>query len=99
MIACARPARFGRGGRTLMDLSVRDTWEITPDQVTLTGLDWGAILAEVRDELRLPARARRRVRTSAKASTAPALGTLFPAVPVASTDSQLAPPPHDITLI
>jgi hypothetical protein len=24
-----------------MDLSVRDTWEITPDQVTLTGLDWG----------------------------------------------------------
>ena len=55
MIACARPARFGRGEQTLMDLSVRDTWEITPDQVTLTGLDWDAILAEVRDELGLPA--------------------------------------------
>ena len=25
-----------------MDLSVRDTWEIMPDQVTLTGLDWDA---------------------------------------------------------
>ena len=53
MIASARPARFGRGEQTLTDLSVRDTWEITPDQVTLTGLDWDAILAEVRDELGL----------------------------------------------
>src|SRR3989442_276419 len=35
MIACARPARFGRGEQTLTDLCVRDTWEITPDQVTL----------------------------------------------------------------
>ena len=43
-----------------MDLSVRDTWEITPERVTLTGLDWDAILAEVRDELGLPARARLR---------------------------------------
>jgi len=60
MIACARPARFGRGEQTLTDLSVRDTWEIMPDQVTLTGLDWDAILAEVRDELGLPARARLR---------------------------------------
>jgi predicted 2-oxoglutarate/Fe(II)-dependent dioxygenase YbiX len=60
MIACARPARFGRGEQTLMDLSVRDTWEITPDQVTLTGLDWDVILAGVRDELGLPARARLR---------------------------------------
>ena len=60
MIACARPARFGRGEQTLTDLSVRDTWEITPDQVTLSGLDWDAVLAEVRDELGLPARARLR---------------------------------------
>ena len=43
-----------------MDLSVRDTWEITPDRVTLTGLDWDAVLAEVRDGLGLPARARLR---------------------------------------
>ncbi|MGD0378194.1 MAG: 2OG-Fe(II) oxygenase [Streptosporangiaceae bacterium] len=57
MIATARPARFGRGEQTLMDLSVRDTWEITPDQVTLTGLDWDTILAEVRDGLGLQPRA------------------------------------------
>ena len=60
MIACARPARFGRGELTLTDLGVRDTWEIKPDQVTLTGLDWDAILAEVRDGLGLPPRARLR---------------------------------------
>jgi hypothetical protein len=60
MIASARPAQFGRREQTLMDLSVRDTWEITPDQVALTGLDWDSILAEVRDELGLPERARLR---------------------------------------
>jgi 2OG-Fe(II) oxygenase superfamily len=60
MIAAARPARFGRGEQTLMDVSVRDTWEITPDQVTLTGLDWDTILAEVRDGLGLQPRARLR---------------------------------------
>src|SRR6266704_5015590 len=60
LIASARPARFGRGEQTLTDLSVRDTWEITPDQVTLTGLDWDTILTEVRNELGLPARARLR---------------------------------------
>jgi len=60
MIASARSARFGRGEQTLMDLSVRDTWEITPDQVTLTGLDWDSILTALRDELGLPARARLR---------------------------------------
>jgi hypothetical protein len=60
LIASARPARFGRGERTLAGLSVRDTWEITPDRVTLTGLDWDAILAGVRDGLGLPARGRLR---------------------------------------
>src|SRR5260370_686983 len=60
IIARARPARVGRGEQTLMDLSVRDTWEITPDQATLTRLDWDAIRPGVRDELGLPARARLR---------------------------------------
>jgi len=60
MIAVAEPARFGRGEQTLTDLSVRDTWEITPDQAALTGLDWDTILAEVRDGLGLPAGARLR---------------------------------------
>ncbi len=69
MIASAQQARFGRGEQTLMDLSVRDTWEITPDQVTLTGLDWDAILAEVRDELGLPPRARLRAEPHSCSST------------------------------
>jgi hypothetical protein len=41
MITSARPALFGRGEQTLMDLSVPDTRETTPDQVTLAGLGTG----------------------------------------------------------
>ena len=65
MIAVARPAGFGRGEETLTDLSVRDTWEISPEQVTLTGLDWDALLAGLREELGLPARARLRAESHA----------------------------------
>ena len=58
LIAVARPAKFGRGEQTLTDTSVRDTWEITPDQVTLGGPAWeatlDAVLDDVRDELGLP---------------------------------------------
>ena len=32
-MALARPAHFGKGEQTLQDTSVRDTWEITPEQV------------------------------------------------------------------
>jgi hypothetical protein len=37
LIAVARPAMFGRGEQTLADTSVRDTWELTPDRITLGG--------------------------------------------------------------
>jgi predicted 2-oxoglutarate/Fe(II)-dependent dioxygenase YbiX len=54
----ARPACFGRGEQTLTDPSVRDTWEIPPDLVTITGPRWAAalegVLDEVRDQLGLP---------------------------------------------
>ncbi|HUY50396.1 MAG TPA: 2OG-Fe(II) oxygenase [Streptosporangiaceae bacterium] len=54
----ARPARFGVGEQTLTDPSVRDTWEIPPDLVTITGPKWAAalegVLDEVRDQLGLP---------------------------------------------
>ncbi len=57
LIAVAQPARFGRGEQTLTDTSVRDTWEIAPDRVTLDGPTWeatlGAVLDNVRDELGL----------------------------------------------
>ncbi|MFD5571140.1 2OG-Fe(II) oxygenase [Streptomyces cadmiisoli] len=52
LISVARPAMFGRGEETLSDSTVRDTWEITPDQLTLGGTDWSSILGEALDELR-----------------------------------------------
>jgi hypothetical protein len=58
LIAVARPAMFGRGEETLTDTNVRDTWELTPDQVTLGGSGWPALLDRAlehfRDELGLP---------------------------------------------
>lgn len=62
LIAAARPARYGRGTQTLSDASVRDTWEIKPDQVSLGGPSWqqhlDAALDHFVDELGLPAGAR-----------------------------------------
>jgi hypothetical protein len=59
LIAVARPALFGHGEETLSDTSVRDTWELTPDQVIIGGASWdahlNAALAHLRDELGLPA--------------------------------------------
>ena len=61
LIKVARPAMFGRGEETLRDATIRDTWELTPDQVRLGGADWdahlAAALAHFRDELGLPATA------------------------------------------
>ncbi len=64
LIAVARSAMFGRGEETLTDTSVRDTWELTPDQITLGGAGWTALLERAlehfRDELGLPRTARLR---------------------------------------
>src|SRR3954471_13581939 len=60
----ARPAMFGRGEKTLTDTSVRDTWELTPNQVRLGGPGWTALmeraLEHFRDELGLPPTSRLR---------------------------------------
>ncbi|MFJ2581015.1 2OG-Fe(II) oxygenase [Kitasatospora aureofaciens] len=64
LIAVARPARFGRGEETLSDTGVRDTWEISPEQVTVGGPAWPALLRgaleHFREELGLPASTRLR---------------------------------------
>ncbi|MGW6413013.1 2OG-Fe(II) oxygenase [Streptomyces vinaceus] len=52
LIAQARQASFGRGEQTLSDTSVRDTWEITPDRITLGGPDWDYTLDGVLDGVR-----------------------------------------------
>jgi predicted 2-oxoglutarate/Fe(II)-dependent dioxygenase YbiX len=62
LIEAARPAQFGRGQETLSDASVRDTWELTPEQVHLGGPAWqahlDAALEQFCDELGLPTGAR-----------------------------------------
>lgn len=54
----ARPARYGRGERTLLDTEVRDTWEIPVDRVSLDERRWSPtlerMLERVRDDLGLP---------------------------------------------
>ena len=69
LIAVARPAMFGRGKQTLTDTTVRDTWEITTNLVTLSGPAWeatlGAVLDDVRDELGLPPTTKLRARLHA----------------------------------
>lgn len=61
LITVARPAMFGRGEETVRDTTIRNTWELTPEQVTVGGADWDAqltaALAQFRDELGLPATA------------------------------------------
>lgn len=63
LVSVARPAMFGLGEETLTDTSVRDTWELTADQVRLGGT-WDRILAEalveVHEGLGLPRGARLR---------------------------------------
>ncbi|MDQ1017396.1 2OG-Fe(II) oxygenase [Streptomyces afghaniensis] len=45
LISVARPALFGRGEQTLSDTSVRDTWQILPDQLSLAGPSWPSLLS------------------------------------------------------
>lgn len=63
LVSVARPAMYGLGEETLTDTSVRDTWELTADQVSLGGA-WAqvleAALVEVHEGLGLPRGARLR---------------------------------------
>lgn len=59
LCAVARPAPHGKRDRTLLDRSVRDTWEIGPEQVRLDTRVWPWALGErlpiLRERLGLPA--------------------------------------------
>lgn len=61
LVSVARPAMLGLGEETLTDTSVRDTWELTADQVSLGGA-WAQVLeealVEVHEGLGLPRGAR-----------------------------------------
>ncbi|WP_200182830.1 2OG-Fe(II) oxygenase [Tomitella biformata] len=62
LIGAARPVQYGHGEDTLTDTTVRDSWEITPDQVRLGGPTWqshlDAALADLSETLGLPAGSR-----------------------------------------
>jgi hypothetical protein len=45
LISVAQPALFGKGEQTLSDTSVRDTWQISPDQFSLAGPAWPSLLS------------------------------------------------------
>ena len=47
-----RPARFGKGEQTLLDATVRDTWEIPKSRVKIDKRQWNATLRPVLDRLR-----------------------------------------------
>ncbi|MDT8369705.1 MAG: 2OG-Fe(II) oxygenase [Longimicrobiales bacterium] len=48
----ARPARYGQGEDTLLDTSVRDTWEIPGERLRIDEERWGPALDHALDELR-----------------------------------------------
>ncbi|MEU0217469.1 2OG-Fe(II) oxygenase [Streptomyces sp. NPDC006265] len=64
LISVAQPALFGRGEQTLSDTSVRDTWQIPPDRLSLDGPSWSSLLSgaleHFRDALGLPSATRLR---------------------------------------
>jgi 2OG-Fe(II) oxygenase superfamily len=47
----ARPAHFGHREETILDPAVRDTWEISPDLVSLGGPSWAPALERALSEL------------------------------------------------
>ena len=51
LCAAARPARYGKGEDTLLDPSVRDTWEIPPERVRIDEARWAPALGAALDVL------------------------------------------------
>jgi predicted 2-oxoglutarate/Fe(II)-dependent dioxygenase YbiX len=47
LIAVAERAPYGRGKETLIDTTVRRTWQIDPDRVQITGRHWERTLADI----------------------------------------------------
>jgi hypothetical protein len=47
MIAKARQAPYGKGSETIVDTSVRNTWELDPGQFRLTDPHWPTLVSEL----------------------------------------------------
>ncbi len=53
LVAGAEPAPYGRGSDTLVDTSVRRTWQVDAAKVKLTGRKWAEDLASVVERVRV----------------------------------------------
>lgn len=57
LIDIAKPAKFGWRDKTLLNRRIRDVWEISANQLTITGDEWkknfASILEQVKDDLGL----------------------------------------------
>jgi len=55
LVEVASRAPFGRGTETIVDTSVRCTWQLDPSQFVITNPDWKegmqAVLSQVKDDL------------------------------------------------
>ena len=47
IIAKARQAPYGKGSETIVDTSVRNTWELDPSQFRLTNAHWPLLISEI----------------------------------------------------
>jgi hypothetical protein len=52
LCAVSRPAHYGRGEKTLVDRTVRDTWEVPKSRVKIDKRRWDQTLVPVLDKLR-----------------------------------------------
>ena len=51
LIEVASRAPFGRGEETIIDASVRSTWQLNPTQFSITNPEWEESLQELLDEV------------------------------------------------
>ncbi len=48
----ARKAPFGKGSETVLDTSVRDTWEIDASQISFNNLQWNNLINKIVEEIK-----------------------------------------------
>lgn len=51
LIEKSRLAPYGKGSETIVDTSVRDTWELSPEQFEFRNPEWGAFVQHICDRV------------------------------------------------
>jgi hypothetical protein len=47
LIGKSHQAPYGKGSETIVDTSVRDTWELNPEQFEVKNLEWGTYVKQI----------------------------------------------------